>query len=143
MGANAQFDWKALYREWNKTHDIWLEEFCEQRGLTYTYCSRIFKKFDDAAAEKSKRETTRILTSAAPKSARTLVELLNSEDEGIKLKASTTNLGIVGFSAQAASQTAQVNVQVNLPSMFATSDNQTELKSLLQGELKANGIIEQ
>lgn len=143
MGAPSKYDWKALYREWNRTPSITLEDFCETRGLTYTYASRTFRKFDEEAAEKSKRETARILTNAGPKTALKLLEHIDSPDESISLKAVTTNLGIIGFSAQAAANTSQVNVQVNLPSMFATSDNQSELKSLLQGEQRPNGIIDQ
>lgn len=143
MGTVAKYDWKALYREWNRTPSITLEDFCETRGLTYTYASRTFKKFDDEAAEKSKRETARILTNAGPKTALKLLEHIDSEDESISLKAVTTNLGIIGFSPQAAAQATQVNVQVNMPAMFASNDNLNELKSLLQGEQKPDGIIDQ
>jgi hypothetical protein len=143
MGAPLKHDWKALYREWNRTPAITLEDFCETRSLTYTYASRTFKKFDDEAAEKSKRETARILTNAGPKTALKLLEHIDSADESISLKAVTTNLGIIGFSPQAAANQTQVNVQVNLPSMFSTNENMDELKSLLQGEQQPNGIIEQ
>lgn len=143
MGAIAKYDWKALYREWNRTPSITLEDFCETRGLTYTYASRTFKKFDEEAAEKSKRDTARILTNAGPKTALKLLEHIDSEDESISLKAVTTNLGIIGFSSQAALASTNVNVQVNVPAMFASQENQDELKSLLQGEQRHNGIIDQ
>ena len=135
MGAIAQHDWKKLHREWERTTGLTLQEWAAERNLNYTNTSRKFQRIDDANAENDKRLTAKILTKNGPPSARKLVELVNSEDEGVALKASTANLGMIGFSQQAAIQQAQVNVQVNVPAMFATQDNSNELKSLLQGEL--------
>lgn len=142
MGRPAENNWKALHREWERTTGLTLMEFCEARTLNYTNTSRNFQKIDDANSEHDKRLTARILTKNGPDSARQLVALSNSEDEAISLKAVTANLGMIGFSAQSAVMANQVNVQVNLPAMFSNAENQAELKSLLQGELRQDGIID-
>ncbi len=140
MGRPPENNWKALHREWERTTGLTLQDFCESRQLNYTNTSRNFQKLDDANAESDKRLTAKILTRNGPDSARKLIDLANSEDEGISLKAVTTNLGIIGFSSQAAANATQVNVQVNVPAMFATADNVNEMKSLLQGELRESDI---
>lgn len=136
MGAPLKYDWKALYDEWNRTPQSTLEQFCQKHSIGYTYASRTFKKFDDEAEARSKRLAARKLQDALPETADKLIDHIRSDDESLSLKAVIANLGINGFTPQAATQATQVNLQVNLPAMFSNAENQSELKSLLQGEQK-------
>lgn len=135
-GATAIHDWKALYKERQKATALTLREWCEANSISYTYASKQFNAIEREIEEEQIRQARRKLAKSAPIAADAISDLLYSEDDNVKLRASMANLDRVGLSPQGISQQAQVNVQVNLPSMFSSNENQSELKSLLQGELK-------
>lgn len=138
MGRGAQpiHDWKTLHKERQKATGLTLREWCEANSVSYTYASKQFSAIEREIEEEQIAQARRKLAKSAPIAAEAISELLYSEDDNVKLRASMANLDRVGLSPQGISQAAQVNVQVNLPSMFSSSENQSELKSLLQGERK-------
>lgn len=139
-GAVAIHDWKTLHKEWEKTTALTLREWCESQKLSYSYASKQFAAIEREIEEHQIALARRKLAKTAPQAADAIGELLYSNDDNVKLRASMANLDRVGISPNAVA--TQVNVQVNLPSMFSNAENQSELKSLLQGEQKPDDSIQ-
>lgn len=139
-GAVAIHDWKTLHKQWEKTSNLTLREWCEANSISYTYASKQFTAIEREIEQHNLELARRKLAKTAPIAADAIGELLYSSDDNVKLRASMANLDRVGISPNA--MATQVNVQVNLPSMFSNAENQSELKSLLQGELKQDDDIQ-
>lgn len=141
-GAVAIYDWAKLHEQWELTTNVSLKAWCEAQHLNYTNASRKFTEIEREIEERHLQLAKRKLAKSAPLAADKVGDLLNSEDDNIALRASTAILDRVGLSPQSVTQNTQVNVQVNVPAMFSTNENEQELKSLLMGEQRPNAIIE-
>lgn len=139
MPALRKYDFEALYKEHDQDHpNLTRQEFAALKGIGYTYLSREFHKIDEREEERYRRNAKRILLQAAPDAARGLRETANNNNTPINFRttAQTAILDRIGISPQSANlQATQVNIQVNIPPLFADSSNAQDMKALLTGEV--------
>lgn len=105
MGRPPLHNWKEIANELEASGKS-LKVYCEEKGLSYTYASKELGELEREDAERSLALAKRRLARNAPQAAQTLVDLLYSEQEDIKLKAVGNLLDRVGLSA------AAINLQV-------------------------------
>ena len=138
-GAPKKYDWRDLHKKWELTLGVTLREWTEANNLSYFSTCKAFSTIDREHEERLIQLAKRRLARTAPDAAEKIGKLLDSQDDNVSLRASIANLGMVGISQQAVANQAQVNVQINMPSMFANDDNQEDLRQLLQGHATIEG----
>jgi hypothetical protein len=133
-GTYQKYDWLALKKKFDAEGGT-LRDFCERNKLPYTFSSKNFTEINKQEEAQNIEQARRHLARFAPKAAQAMGDLVDSEDDNIKLKASTAIVDRVGLNPQAATISIQnVNAtQINIPPMFS-SENRDDLAKMLDGE---------
>lgn len=137
----VKHDWPLLYQEFGLVQDrdptVTLARYCDDKGLSYTNCSRHFADISEAI----KVATESKLRKLAPKAVDRIGKIVDSKDDGLALKAGQAILDRAGHSPQAVTLNVQANAQANqaliIPPMFGQEDAD-ELKKLLGGSEEAD-----
>lgn len=132
-GTYQKYDWLSLKKKFDEDGGT-LRAFCETNKLPYTFTSRNFTEINKQEEAQNIEQARRHLARFAPKAAQAMGDLVDSEDENVKLKASTAIVDRVGLSPQGATISLQtINaIQIQIPPMLA-SDNADDLRMMLGG----------
>lgn len=134
-GPNSKYDWIQLRKDFEKSGEKFLRPWCEKNNLPYTYTSKSFTELNRIEESENIALARRKLARFAPQAAERIGELTDSQDENVKLKASTAIVDRVGLNPQAATISIQnVNAtQIQIPPMFS-SENRDDLAKMLNGD---------
>ena len=134
-GPNSKYDWLGLKKQFEESGEKFLRPWCEKNNLPYTYCSKQFTEINRLEESENIALARRKLAKFAPQAVDRIGQLTDSEDENVKLKASTAIVDRVGLNPQAATISIQnVNAtQIQIPPMFS-SENKDDFKRVLDGD---------
>lgn len=139
-GRSPIHDWMALRNEWEASGVKYLRDWCKAKivngkEINYQYASKQFAEIARLEEQENLSIARNKLARFAPKAVETIGQLTDSEDENIKLKASTAIVDRVGLNPQSATINIQNTnaTQVIIPAMFADS-SRDDLKRMLDGE---------
>lgn len=133
-GTYQKYDWLSLKKKFDAEGGT-LRDFCERNKLPYTFSSKNFTEINKHEEAENIEQARRHLARFAPKAVQAMGDLVDSEDENVKLKASTAIVDRVGLNPQAATISIQnVNAtQIQIPPMFS-SENRDDLAKMLNGD---------
>jgi len=139
-GRSPIHDWMALRNEWEASGVKYLRDWCKSKivngkEINYQYASKQFAEIARLEEQEDIASARRKLAKFAPKAVEAIGLLTDSEDENVKLKASTAIVDRVGLNPQSATINIQNTnaTQVIIPAMFADS-SRDDLKRMLDGE---------
>lgn len=139
-GRSPVHNWLELRNEWEASGVKYLRDWCKQKivngkEINYQYASKQFAEIARLEEQENLSIARNKLARFAPKAVDTIGQLTDSEDENVKLKASTAIVDRVGLNPQSATINIQNTnaTQVIIPAMFADS-SRDDLKRMLDGE---------